>query len=184
MSKAKRTLCLFLDFLQIGCFTFGGGWSIIAQMREKYVEKEKCLTAQELLDLTSVSRSTPGIMIANLSMQFGYREAGIPGGLACLLGLSLSPIIILMVVTHFYTLFEDNRWVEAAMAGVRSAVVPIIIGAVLGLLKGAFSLPPCILVGVLTLVLYLFLHVSCVCLVVLGIVCGLLINEYYERKKA
>ena len=43
---------MFLEFAKFGCFTFGGGWSIIAQMRQLYVEKQKVITDEELLDLT------------------------------------------------------------------------------------------------------------------------------------
>ena len=70
---------LFLYFAKIGCFTFGGGWSIIAQMQEEFINKRHTLTEEELLDITSVAKSLPGIMITNISVIFGYRTAGIPG---------------------------------------------------------------------------------------------------------
>ena len=183
MNKIRNALRLFRDFLRFGFFSFGGGWSIVTQMRQQYVEKENSLTGAELLDLTSVGRSVPGLMIGNIAVLFGYREAGVLGGIASLVGVSLPPVAVLMVVTHFYTLFHDNLWVAAAMGGVRAAVVPIIASAVIGLAKAAFTTPPRVAVGVLTLLLYLFLHVNCVWLVVIGIVCGLLISEYHERRE-
>lgn len=62
MDTYKKMSRLFWQFFQFGCFTFGGGWSIIAQVQKLYVEKEKALTSQELLDITSVGRSLPGTM--------------------------------------------------------------------------------------------------------------------------
>ena len=80
--QTARALSIFKTFLKFGCFTFGGGWSIVAQMQKEYVEKEHWITDEELLDFTSVGRSTPGLMIGNVSILFGYHAAGIPGALA------------------------------------------------------------------------------------------------------
>ena len=79
MKKCKGLWILLLEFMRFGCFTFGGGWSIIAQMQQLYVEKEKVITSEELLDLTSVAKSLPGAMIANVAMLYGYRAAGLAG---------------------------------------------------------------------------------------------------------
>ena len=95
----------------------------------------------------------------------------------------LPPILILSLITCFYTAFQSNLWVMAAMAGVRTAVVPIIISAIIGMVRGAFRFPPCIAIAVLTFSLYLFWNVNCVWLVVIGAVCGILLSEYYERKE-
>lgn len=182
MRRSAVILRLFLDFLKLGCFTFGGGLSIVAQMQQLYVEQRHTITDEELLDLTSVARSLPGTMITNTAMFFGYRVAGVPGGFACVIGMILPPLTILSIITVFYSAFRDNPWVSAAMTGVRAAVVPIILSAAVGMVKSAFKFPPCILVMLLTLVLYLGWNVSCVYLILIGGICGILISEYYERK--
>ena len=71
----RRAWLLFFFFFRIGFFTFGGGWSIIAQMTREFVEKRQWLTNEELMDMVSVSQSLPGIMIINCSVQFGYALA-------------------------------------------------------------------------------------------------------------
>ena len=68
--------------MRFGLFTYGGGWSIVAQMDQLYVQKKKIITSEELLDLVSVAKSVPGTMIANVAMLFGYRAAGLAGGSA------------------------------------------------------------------------------------------------------
>ena len=83
MKRARQVLGLFFQFMKFGLFTFGGGWSIVAQMQKLYVEQEKVITSEELLDLTSVGRSLPGTMIGNVAMLYGYRVAGVAGGMAC-----------------------------------------------------------------------------------------------------
>ena len=182
MKKYREIAGLFLQFLKFGCFTFGGGWSIVAQMQKLYVEDKKTITGQELIDLTSVGRSLPGTMIGNVAYLYGYHIAGILGGIACVIAMVTPPLMILSIVTYAYSVFRDNQWVMAAMMGVRAAVVPIIASAVAAMVKSAYKYPPCIVVTIITFSLYLFLNVNSVWLVIVGVVLGLLISEYYERK--
>ena len=178
----KTLFRLLLDFLQIGTFTFGGGWSIVAQMRELYVRNRKVLRDEELLDMISVGRSLPGIMGCNIALLFGYHTSGIPGGVICLLGMVLPPLLILIVVSFFYEAFRYNPLVITAMSGMRAAVVPIIISAAWNMLKGSFKIPPCYAIAAVVFVLYLFFDVNCVWLTLLGLVAGILVSEVYERR--
>lgn len=169
--------------MRFGCFTFGGGWSIIAQMQQLYVEKKKVITPEELLDLTSVAKSLPGTMIANVAMLYGYRTGGLPGGFVCVFGMSVPPMLILILISFFYNAFRSNYWVSAVMEGMQAAVVPIIASAAIGLAKGSVKYPPCLLVMALCFGLYLFLDINAIFLVLIGIGSGFLIGEYYERKE-
>ena len=63
VGRKSRVLGLFLYFFKIGFYTFGGGWSIIAQLQQEYVQKRHWITDEELLDITSVGRSLPGLMV-------------------------------------------------------------------------------------------------------------------------
>ena len=85
-AEKGRVLSIFLTFLKFGCFTFGGGWSIVSQIQKEYVEDKHWITDEELLDFTSVGRSVPGLMISNASVLFGYHAAGFGGALAALAG--------------------------------------------------------------------------------------------------
>ena len=69
MRKEKRIKVweVFSYFFHISWFTFGGGWSIVAQMQKDYVDGKKELTTEELLDIVSVGRSLPGTMIGNVA---------------------------------------------------------------------------------------------------------------------
>lgn len=182
MKMWKKTLALFIQFFKFGCFTFGGGWSIVAQMQKLYVEKEKTISSQDLLDITSVGRSLPGTMIGNVAMLYGYRVGGIFCGLICVIALVMPPMIVLSVITYFYTLFKENIWVANAMTGVRAAIVPIISSAAVNMVKGSFRFPPCFILAAISFGFYQFFNVNCVTLVVVGAICGIFICEYYERK--
>lgn len=184
VKKKTELLTLLKDFTRFGCFTFGGGLSIIAQMQRLYVEQRREITSDELLDLTSVAKSLPGTMIANVAMLYGYRVGGIAGGLTALLGMTMPPMMVMLVISSFYKAFRDNYWVGAAMSGAQAAVVPIIIGAALGMIRGSIRNVPCLMVTLVCGVLYFFFQVNTVVLVVIGLLSGLAMSEYYERKEA
>lgn len=181
--KKRNPLQLFLEFAKFGCFTFGGGWSIIAQMQQQYVEKQKEITPQELLDLASVAKSLPGTMIGNVAMLYGYRVGGLAGGFAAVFGMILPPFAVILVISFFYAAFRANPWVNAAMEGMQAAVVPIIFGAAVNLVKGSMPYPPCVLLMLISVAAYLFTGINPIFMVILGVVLGLVIGSYYERRK-
>ena len=167
--KIKTGLELFAFFFKIGCFTFGGGWSILAQMEQEFVDKRKWLTKSELLDMVAVGRSVPGIMITNISMIFGYSVGGVFGGICSVLGITAPAILILSLVTVFYNKLKDNIWCASALRGIRSAVVPIIASAAFSLGKEAFKTKISITAGGIALLLCLFTELGNIELVGLGV---------------
>ena len=179
--QRSRLPDLFINFLTFGCFTFGGGWSIVAQIQKEYVEKKRWITDEELLDFTSVGRSIPGLMIGNASVLFGHHVAGIPGALLALLGIVLPPFAIMIAVTFIYGLVKDNAYVSYAMMGVRAAVVPIIISAMVKLFKAGMKDVFCYLIAIGGLALCLFTGISNVLIVVIGAAAGLIYMEVKER---
>ena len=179
--QRSRLPDVFINFLKFGCFTFGGGWRIVAQIQKEYVEKKRWITDEELLDFTSVGRSIPGLMIGNASVLFGHHVAGIPGALLALLGIVLPPFAIMIAVTFIYGLVKDNAYVSYAMMGVRAAVVPIIISAMVKLFKAGMKDVFCYLIALGGLALCLFTGISNVLIVVIGAAAGLIYMEVKER---
>lgn len=181
--KLKKIWEVFTYFFHISWFTFGGGWSIVAQMQKDYVEKKQELTDEELLDIVSVGRSLPGTMIGNVAYLFGYRQAGILGGVLSVVGMVLPPMIILSVLTYCYVLFQENIWVAKMLGGVRAAVVPIILSAAIKLCKGAFPEKICYALCIGGCVLNLVFGVNCVLVILLGVAAGLLMGKWKEAAK-
>ena len=71
----KMALLLFWEFIKLGAFTFGSGWSIIAQMEQEFVDKRHWVEQSDLLELIAVGKSLPGIMVAHIVLPAG-RAAG------------------------------------------------------------------------------------------------------------
>lgn len=175
--KIKKSLELFGYYFHISWFTFGGGWSIVAQMQKDFVDGRGELTAEELLDIVSVGRSLPGTMIGNVAYLFGYRQAGILGGVLATVGLVIPPMLILSVLTVGYTMFRDNIWVGKLLNGVRAAVVPIILTAALKLRKGAFPNRLCYVLCIGGCVLNAAFGVNCVLVILLGVIAGVVMGK-------
>lgn len=182
MRNPKEYLTLLFEFFRFGAFTFGGGWSIVAQMNELYVDKKKVITAEELVDIVSVAKSLPGTMVGNVAMLYGYRAGGLLGGLLAVMGMCMPPMMILIAISFGYDAFRDNYWVSAGMQGVQAAVVPIIAAAAMGLVKGSIKNWFSVVVLAAAVILYLVFNVTVVWLVIFGLVCGLVYGELNERK--
>ena len=180
--KLKKIWEVFTYFFHISWFTFGGGWSIVAQMQKDFVDGKHELTAEELLDIVSVGRSLPGTMIGNVAYLFGHRQAGVLGGIAATVGMVTPPMLILSVLTYCYTMFKDNMWIAKMLQGVRAAVVPIILVAALKLRAGAFPTKICYVIAIVACVLNAFLNVNCVLVILLAVVTGLIMGKWKEAE--
>ena len=174
---------LFWQFFKIGCCTFGGGFSIIAQIQKEYVEKRGYISDTDLLEITSVGRSLPGIMIANVSYLFGYHLAGFPGALICLLGLSLPSIMILTLITCGYTAIQDNIYFSRAMTGIRASVAPIIAAAALKMRKAALTEAGSWIFVLLALAFYMLFNVNCFFIVLSCGLLGIVFCVWKQRRK-
>lgn len=170
----KRGGMLFLFFVKIGCFSFGGGWSILAQMEQEFVVRRQWITKSDLVELTAVGKSVPGIMITNISMLFGYQMAGWFGGICCVVGITLPAMAILSVVALFYNALKDNYWCSAALRGITCMVVPIIAGAAISLGKEVFRQRSGIVICAVALALITLAGISNVVLVLLGVAAALI----------
>lgn len=174
MEKLKKGGMLFLFFFKIGCFTFGGGWSILAQMEQEFVDRRKWMTKDDLLDLIAVGKSVPGIMITNIGMLFGYQQGGWFGGFCAVMGLVLPAVIILSVITFCYDAFKSNYWCRCVLEGIQAAVVPIIGSAALSLGKDVLKKRKGQIICIVTLLLGMYTNISNVLLVILGVAAAFL----------
>lgn len=166
----KTVWSLFCFFFHIGCFTFGGGWSILAQMEQEFVEKEKLITKEELVELTAIGRSLPGIMITNIAMLFGCQICGWKGGVAAVLGITCPAVLILSVVVYGYDMLKDNFWCHCALRGIQAAVIPIIGSVAYSLGKEVFSTRKGKIIGLITFLLCVFTDISNIMLVTMGVI--------------
>lgn len=120
-------LDLFLTFLKIGAFTFGGGYAMIALIRDA-VLTHGWLTEAELLDFIAVSESTPGPVAINMATFVGSSQGGIPGAIIATLGVVLPSFIIILIIAALIRNLMKYPSVQAILKGIRPCVVGLILG--------------------------------------------------------
>lgn len=179
--KWKRAFTIFHIMFKVGLFTWGGGWSIIAQLQREFIEKRKWTTQDELMDIISVGRSLPGIMVMNISVLFGYHVGGIPCLFASLLGIASPSVILMCFVTGFYTKIKDNVYVAKALVGVRASVIPIIGLSALKMRKAAFVDKLTYFFAIAALLFCFFVNIHNIFIVILGAIGGLMMGEVKRR---
>ncbi|MBE6825148.1 MAG: chromate transporter [Ruminococcaceae bacterium] len=116
---------LFLEFLKIGAFTFGGGYAMIPFIQETVIRHE-WLTTQELVDFIAVSESTPGAFAVNISTYVGSQVGGFFGAVCATLGVVLPAFVIILILAKIYDKFKNSKKVQGAMFGLKSTVVGLI----------------------------------------------------------
>jgi len=136
--KIKLSTIFWIMF-RIGCITYGGGWSIFAQLEEEFGERRKWISKDDLLDIMSLARSFPGVMVINMSVMAGYKMRGVPGAMAAAFGLSTPAFFVISVVTLCYEMLMANGLVVRAMVGVRCSIIPIMVMAAVRMKKNALS---------------------------------------------
>jgi chromate transporter len=119
-------LKLFLAFLQIGAFTFGGGYAMISLIREK-VLLYGWLTEEELLNMIAVSESTPGPIAVNMATFVGSSQGGVLGALVATLGVVLPSFVVILLIAALIRNFLKYAGVKAFLGGIRPCVVGLIL---------------------------------------------------------
>lgn len=138
-NPARMLWQLFKATFLLSAFTFGGGFVIVSLMKKKFVEDLKWLEADEMLDITAIAQSSPGPIPINASVILGYRMYGVIGSLVAILGTALPPMIIISVISVFYTQFRTNRIIAIALQVMRAGVAAVIFDVVINLAKNVIA---------------------------------------------
>lgn len=128
-------LRLFLIFLEIGAVSFGGGYGMISLIREK-VLGYGWLTEEDFLSFIAVSESTPGPLAVNMATFIGSSQGGFPGALCATLGVVLPSFCIILLIAALMRNLLKYAGVNAALGGIRPAVVGLILGTALTMALG------------------------------------------------
>src|SRR4051812_8766650 len=108
---------LFWAFFRIGPSTFGGGYAMMPSIEREVVVKKQWMEDKELADMMSLAGSAPGGVGVNAAAFVGFRKAGIAGAIAAVTGVTLPTLLIVIALSVFYLLFQDNPKVAAALKG-------------------------------------------------------------------
>lgn len=119
-------LDLFLGFLRVGCFAFGGAYGAIPLIRD-VVLSYGWLSDETLTYMIAVSESTPGPIMVNLATYVGSSQAGVLGSIIATLAVILPSFIVTIVVMAILQNVLKNKYVQAVLSGLKPCIIGIII---------------------------------------------------------
>lgn len=168
---------MFVTFLKIGAFTFGGGFAMIPIIQEEIVEKRKWIGEEDFLDTISIAQSSPGPIAVNTSIFVGYRIKGLKGALICTLGAVLPSFFIILIIAMSFSKFRDNPVLEKIFSGVRPAVVALIFSAVYKLsYRSHFHFKGLVVAFIATIIIVIF-NINPIYLILIGAIGSIILNK-------
>lgn len=178
----KTLIQLFLIFARVGGFTFGGGYAMLPMLQKEVVDNKGWATHEELIDYYAIGQCTPGVIAVNVATFVGYKTKGILGGIFATLGMITPSLIIVGIIAAFLHGFQDYQVVQWAFAGIRAAVVALIINAIWKIAKKSLVDIFAVIIFIAVAVLSFFTDLSPVIFVIAAGACGLVLNISGARK--
>ena len=127
-------LKLFISYLKIGFFGFGGGYAMLSLIQNEVVVQNGWLTNAEFADIVAISQLTPGPIAINSATYVGYTVAGFWGSVVATASVCLPALTLMILITRFFLRLHNNIYVKGAIAGMKPIVIGMIGAAVLLLL--------------------------------------------------
>lgn len=136
--KEMIFLTLFLEFLKIGLFTFGGGYAMIPLIRETVIS-HGWMSASEFVEMVGLSEVTPGPIAINMATYIGSIQGGIAlggfgsflGSLLATIGVILPAFIIMLLISVVLRRINKNRYVQGALKGIGIVAIALIFSSAL-----------------------------------------------------
>ncbi|WP_286231551.1 chromate transporter [Neobacillus mesonae] len=174
--KMKLLWSLFFTFMKISPFSFGGGYAMIPLLERAVTEKKKWAKKEDITDVLVMAQTVPGSIAVNTATFIGYRLAGLSGAVVGTLGIVTPTFIIIVLLAALFLNFQHNPIVAAALMGIRPAIVALIIYAAIKIGKTAIFDIKTIIFAVISLILFLFVHMHPIVILVAGGLGGILLN--------
>ena len=126
---------LFLTFVKIGLFTFGGGYAMISLIEHYCSEQKQWITHDEMMDVTVIAESTPGPIAINCATFVGYKQKGLMGAAAATIGVVLPSFCIIFLISMFLDNFLEIAWIAHAFMGLKIGVGILILDAAIKMIR-------------------------------------------------
>ncbi len=134
-SYFSQAITLFLTFLKIGAFTFGGGYAMIPLIQREICEKHGFISDEDILDIIAIAESTPGPIAINAATFVGYKTCGFWGAFFSTFGVVLPSFVIIFAISKVLRQVQHIKAVQYAFFGIRAGVLALIVKALFAMYK-------------------------------------------------
>ena len=183
-NKIKEFIKLYLAFVKIGAFTFGGGLAMMPIMQRELIEKRGWVTEEELIDYFAIGQSTPGIIAVNVATFVGYKRLGWFGGIIGTLGVVTPSWVIIMLLAGAISSVDKYPLAQKALHGINVAVAALLTSVIVKFSKKTIKSVWNAFFMLLAFVLIYFFKVQSVWIIIAALVTGSLLTLYRQKRLA
>lgn len=174
-------LQIFLVFLKIGAFTFGGGLAMIPVIKREIVAKG-WINDDELADYISVSQTAPGMIAINIATLVGLHLRKRVGAVVAVVGVVLPSLIVIMAIATGLKQFSDIPLVVSALNGIELVVIVLLTYAIFDIGKSAIKDIVTLGYAFFAFAMIYFLGVPTYAVILFSFALGTLKTLYQSRK--
>ena len=183
MKKFRTLWELFVIFLKIGTFCFGGGLAMLPLIQKEVVDKKKWLNDEEIVDAFAISQSLPGVIAVNSAAIVGKKVMGIWGACIATFAVILPAFVSVIIVVVLLSFLNGNIYVQKVFLGIKAASAALILMVAIKLGKSAIKGKLGFLIAAVSFVIIVIFNVFAAWAVVFGGVAGYL-SYLYAYKNA
>ena len=183
-NKIKEFIKLYLAFVNIGAFTFGGGLAMMPFMQRELIEKRGWVTEEELIDYFAIGQSTPGIIAVNVATFVGYKRLGWFGGIIGTLGVVTPSWVIIMLLAGAISSVDKYPLAQKALHGINVAVAALLTSVIVKFSKKTIKSVWNAFFMLIAFVLIYFFKVQSVWIIIAALVTGSLLTLYRQKRLA
>ncbi len=176
-------LKLFMTFVKIGAFTFGGGYAMIPLIQREVVEKKEWVTHEDILEIIAIAESTPGPIAINAATFIGYKVSGFRGAFCATAGVVLPSFAIIAAISFVLRQFENLKIIQYAFSGIRAGVLALIIKALISMYKQCPKSPVSYIIMAFAFLAASFLRINILVIIIGCTVIGLISSMAAERSR-
>ncbi len=129
--REKSVGQVFIQFLWLGCISFGGPAAHIGYFQRTFVQRLGWLTQAEFARLLALCQLLPGPASSQLGFAIGRHRAGLGGALSAFVGFTLPSFLLLLVAAIGIGQLGSNLWLDAALHGLKLLALIVVADAVL-----------------------------------------------------
>ena len=176
---------IFVQFLTLSIFAFGGGTTIISMMKDRFVDRLKWISEDEMNEMLAIVLSAPGSTVINISILIAYRLRGVKGVVIAISASILPPFIVIVLLLKVYKQVSDSVIVINMLKGIKSAAAAIIVVVVS---KMTISLikkknPYLIALFLVYFILTRYVNINVMILMFVSLIIGILISCIKKHKE-
>lgn len=180
--KIRVLISLFLSFLKIGTFTFGGGYAMIPLIQREIVQKRGWINDDDILEIIAISESTPGPIAINMATFIGYRTGGVIGAFCATFGVVLPSFVIISIIACLLGEFQNIKAVKYAFWGIHAGVLSLIVKALYTMYKKTGKNAVSYIVMALAFVSVAVFKINVLLVIVTSAVIGI-VTSFYARRR-